>query len=199
MKADSISPPQKSIFTPFKSLLVCPVCLVTEKLKKTKKLLKADWQMFSKLCNIYEKCWFEEGEKKKIYEALPKCQCGFQVTSMVQCRFMFNNLQVLAALDLGWGWQEGGWGACGELGGWLFHTHICSLRHAHTRTRTHIFCSQLIFAVRVYTDASICTAALRLEKQSYLCTHVSNGFMWPPAMPIWLHSLSGVSRDKWKS
>lgn len=40
-------------------------------------------------------------EPKEIYEAPPKSQYGFQVTSMALGRFMFNKLQVLAGLGLG--------------------------------------------------------------------------------------------------
>lgn len=50
-----------------------------------------------------------EEEKQKIYEAPPKSQYGFQVTSTLLWRFMFNKLQVLA----GWSLALGG------------HTHFC--------------------------------------------------------------------------
>lgn len=146
MKADSISPPQKSIFTPFIQVSPSVPRLFSNWKVKKKKLLKADWQMFSKLCNIYEKCWFEEGEKKKIYEALPKCQCGFQVTSMVQCRFMFNNLQVLAALDLGWGWQEGGW-----VGDYFTHTHAHLDMHIRALALTYSALSSFLLSGSILT------------------------------------------------
>lgn len=85
---------------------------------------------------------------------------------------------------LAWVWAgKGGWIACGGAE-WATHVHI----YSHTSTRTHTSCSQPIFAVTVWTDASICTAASCLEKQSYLCAHLSNGFMWPSATPVWQHT-----------
>lgn len=70
---------------------------------------------------------------------------------------MFNKLQVLAGLSLGWGGQWGG-------------------------LNTHTHCSQPIFSCQSLPTLQL---ALRLEKQSYLCAHVSDGFMWLSATAIW--------------
>lgn len=99
---------------------------------------------------------------------------------MEQWRFMFNKLQVLAGLNFCW--EVWGGLDCLRVVAWG------TVSHMYTNTRTHTHHTELISAVRVYSNASICTAALRLEKQSYLCTYFSNGFMWLSATPVWQHT-----------
>lgn len=130
----------------------------------------------------------EEEANPKIYKAPPKRQYGCRVTSTARHRFMFNKLQVLA-------------GVVGAAEGMV--EGVCWFTRAHTSTRTrtrilhsvHFSCHSLSVPTlqfarlpRVWkkTELPLCPALKRL--------HVA---VCDACMTT--HSLSGVSRDKWKS